>query len=119
MLLDPHNQPSSSFVTTRAHQRPRQQRIPYLGEGGITEESTEDGRATASTLQRQGTAFGGEDVEESVARLGESTWEDSPQRGLSRENSAVAIDGEDGPGVVKLLRQFQQTHMNARTGTIL
>ncbi|KAK8117269.1 uncharacterized protein PG998_005550 [Apiospora kogelbergensis] len=119
MLLDPHNQPSSSFVTTRAHQRPRQQRAPYIGEGGITEESTNDGRAAVSTLQRNGTAFGEEDVEESVARLGESTWEDSPRRGLSRENSAVATDGEDGPGVVKLLKQFQQTHMNARAGTIL
>ncbi|KAK8044849.1 hypothetical protein PG993_004873 [Apiospora rasikravindrae] len=118
MLLDPHNHPASSFVATRAHQRPRQQRAPYLGEGGITEETTDDARAT-SMLQRHGTAFGEEDVEESVARLGESTWEDSPRRGLSRENSAVATDGEDGPGVVKLLKQFQQTHMNARAGTIL
>ncbi|KAK6850884.1 hypothetical protein PG987_000518 [Apiospora arundinis] len=119
MLLDPHNQPTSSFVATRPHQRSRQQRAPYLGEGGITEESTDDARVAASMLQRHGTGFGDEEVEESVARLGESTWEDSPRRGLSRENSAVATDGEDGPGVVKLLKQFQQTHMNARAGTIL
>ncbi|ORY67092.1 autophagy protein Apg9 [Pseudomassariella vexata] len=118
MLLDPHHQPSASLIAARGAQRARQQRAPYLGEAGITEESME-GTVTRNRLQRQGTTFTDEEVEESVARLGESTWDGSPGQGLSRENSAVAMDGDDGPGVVKLLKQFQQAHMNPRGGGVL
>ncbi|KAK6069191.1 autophagy protein Apg9 [Seiridium cupressi] len=117
MLLDPHNHPSASVLAARGNHRVRQLRAPYLGEGGITEESMEEGRPT-STLQRHGTTFTDEDVEESVAQLGESTWEGTPRRGLSRENSAVA-ESEDGPGVVKMMQQFQQIAMNNRTGGVL
>ena len=81
------------------------------------EESAVEEGPTGSTLQRHGTAFTEEDVEESVARLGESTWEGSPRKGLSRENSAAA-ETEDGPGVVKMMQQFQQIAMNNRTGGV-
>ncbi|KAK6194250.1 CDP-diacylglycerol-serine O-phosphatidyltransferase [Pestalotiopsis sp. IQ-011] len=117
MLLDPHNQPSASMLASRGNHRVRQLRAPYLGEGGITEESMEESRPTA-TLQRHGTTYTDEDVEESIARLGESTWEGTPRRGLSRENSSGA-DTEDGPGVVKMMQQFQQIAMNNRTGGVL
>ncbi|KAI1349262.1 autophagy protein Apg9 [Xylaria sp. FL0043] len=114
MLLDPHNQPSASVVMGRTPPRARSQRGPYQGDRGIIEESAEDRVGGGPTLRRQTTAYTDDgDIEESVARLGESTWEGSPNKGLSRENSGV--NGEDdGPGVVTMLKQFQQAHMNHR-----
>lgn len=118
MLLDPHNQPVVTPVVARAAQRIRQLRAPYLGEGGITEESIEDG-PSGGNLQRHGTTYTDEEVEESVARLGESTWEDSPRKGLSRENSAAAADSEEGPGVFGLMKQFHDVAMKDRPGGVL
>ncbi|KAH9890886.1 APG9-domain-containing protein [Xylariomycetidae sp. FL2044] len=113
MLLDVHHQPSASMVAGRTPQRARQHRGPYQGGEDIIEESMEEG-AARRTFHRQATNYTDDgEVEESVARLGESTWEGPPRQGLSRENSTVA-DGEGGPGVVKLLKQFQQAHMNQR-----
>ncbi|KAI0893199.1 APG9-domain-containing protein [Annulohypoxylon nitens] len=117
MLLDPHHQPpSASFIATaptnRTPQRVRQ-RGPYHGGRDIIEESLEDG-ASRSVIRRQDTGYTDDgDVEESVARLGESTWEGSPRHGLSREESTATDDG-DGPGVVTMLKQFQQVHMDRR-----
>ncbi|KAJ3575490.1 hypothetical protein NPX13_g4013 [Xylaria arbuscula] len=114
MLLDPHNQPSSSVVVGRTPPRARGQRGPYQGDRGIVEEPTEDGVGGRITLQRQLTAYTDDgEIEESVARLGESTWEGSPNKGLSRETSGMNEE-EDGPGVVTMLKQFQQAHMNQR-----
>ncbi|KAI1385266.1 APG9-domain-containing protein [Hypoxylon trugodes] len=111
MLLDPHHQPSSSF--TRTPQRARQ-RGGYHGDRDIIEESLEDG-ASRSVIRRHDTGYTDDgDVEESVARLGESTWEGSPRRGLSREASNATTDGDEGPGVVTMLKQFQQVHMDRR-----
>ncbi|KAI1452953.1 APG9-domain-containing protein [Annulohypoxylon moriforme] len=117
MLLDPHHQPSASFIATaptnRTPQRIRQQRGMYPGGRDIIEESLEDG-ASRSVIRRQDTGYTDDgDVEESVARLGESTWEGSPRHGLSREESTATDDG-DGPGVVTMLKQFQQVHMDRR-----
>ncbi|CAJ2508735.1 Uu.00g137610.m01.CDS01 [Anthostomella pinea] len=113
MLLDPHNQPSASLIAGRTPQRARQQRGPYQADGDIIEESAEDGGAKRAAL-RQGTNYTDDgDVEESVARLGESTWEGSPRHGVSRETSTVT-ENDDGPGVVTLLKQFQQAHLNHR-----
>ncbi|KAI1462982.1 APG9-domain-containing protein [Daldinia caldariorum] len=114
MLLDPHHQPSASFIALRTTpQRARQQRGLPSGDTDIIEESTEDGMSR-SVIRRHDTAFTDDgDVEESVARLGESTWEGSPRRGISREASN-ATDGDDGPGVVTLLKQFQQAHLDRR-----
>lgn len=117
MLLDPHHQPpSASFIATaptnRTPQRVRQ-RGPYHGGRDIIEESLEDG-ASRSVIRRQDTGYTDDgDAEESVARLGESTWEGSPRHGLSREESTATDDG-DGPGVVTMLKQFQQVHMDRR-----
>lgn len=113
MLLDPHNQPSNSIIG-RTPPRARGQRGPYHGDRGIVEEPTEDRVGSRVALQRQPTAYTDDgEIEESVARLGESTWEGSPNKGLSREPSGVNED-EDGPGVVTMLKQFQQAHMNQR-----
>lgn len=115
MLLDPHHQPSASFTTNRTPKRARQQRGPYPIPGPNTiEEAMEDATASRNVMRRRDTNYTDEgDVEESVARLGESTWEGSPGHGLSREGS-TATDGDDGPGVVTMLKQFQQAHMNQR-----
>ncbi|OTB12566.1 hypothetical protein K445DRAFT_321012 [Daldinia sp. EC12] len=115
MLLDPHHQPSASFTAPRTTpQRTRQQRGMPSGDTNIIEESTEDGGASRSVIRRHDTTFTDDgDVEESVARLGESTWEGSPRHGISREGSN-ATDGDDGPGVVTLLKQFQQAHLDRR-----
>ncbi len=133
MLLDPHHQPplpppsASMIIPGRnpAQRARQQQRGPYQqGEGGIIEESAEDSSVAAAvaaargTFQRQPTAYTDLAVEESVARLGESTWEEerSPPQPLTRENSAV--NDEDRPGVVTLLKKFQETHMNHRGGVM-
>lgn len=125
MLLDPHHQPSASFIgtapATRTPQRTRQQRGvgvglgAYQGDRDIIEESMEDGGASRSVIRRQDTGYTDYgDVEESVARLGESTWEGSPRHGLSRESSAATDGADEGPGVVTMLKQFQQVHMDRR-----
>jgi autophagy-related protein 9 len=111
MLLDPHNQPSSSVIVGRTPPRTRPPRGPYQGDRDIIEESAEVGAGGRATLYRQGTNYTDDgDIEESVAQLGESTWEGSPNKALSRENSGVTEN--DGPGVVAMLKQFQQAHMN-------
>ncbi|KAI8956749.1 APG9-domain-containing protein [Daldinia sp. FL1419] len=114
MLLDPHHQPSASVAALRTTpQRTRQQRGLHAGDTDIIEESMEDG-PSRSVIRRHDTAYTDDgDVEESVARLGESTWEGSPRHGLSREGSN-ATDGDDGPGVVTMLKQFQQVHLDRR-----
>ncbi|KAI1735167.1 autophagy protein Apg9 [Xylaria scruposa] len=114
MLLDPHNQPSSSMMAGRTPPRSRPQRGPYHGDGDIIEESVEGGVGGRGMLRRQTTNYTDDgDIEESIARLGESTWESSPNKGLSRESSGANAE-DDGPGVVTMLKQFQQAHMNQR-----
>ncbi|KAI1826310.1 autophagy protein Apg9 [Xylaria intraflava] len=113
MLLDSHHQPSPAIAVGRTPTRVRSQRGPYHGDRDIIEESTEDGGGMKGMLHRQAThSTDDADIEESVARLGESTWEGSPNKALSRDSSAVNED--DGPGVVTMLKQFQQIHMNHR-----
>ena len=74
-----------------------------------------------SAFHRQPTAYTDDgDVDESVARLGESTWEGSPRQPLSREESGATDDAAaaDKPGVVTLLKQFQDAHLNHRGGVM-
>ncbi|KAI1759264.1 APG9-domain-containing protein [Hypoxylon sp. FL1150] len=116
MLLDAHHQPSASFTTAagRTPQRARQPRGIPQDNRDIIEEQLEDG-ASRSVLRRQDTGYTDDgDIEESVARLGESTWEGPPRRELSRDNSAVTEGEEGGPGVVTMLKQFQQAHLDRR-----
>ena len=115
MLLDPHHQPSASLIAGRTPQRARQPRG-----GDILEESME-ASTVRSAFHRQPTAYTDDgDVDESVARLGESTWEGSPRQPLSREESGATDDAAaaDKPGVVTLLKQFQDAHLNHRGGVM-
>lgn len=107
MLLDPHHQPSAASFGGRSIHRPRAQRGGHPGE--IIEELLEDG------MDDSGRRNDDEDVYESGGALGESTWETSPAKGLSRENSG-ATAGEPEAGVLGLIYQFQQTHRNSRPG---
>ncbi len=56
-----------------------------------------------------------EEAYEGGTALDESTWQTSPTKGLSRENSGVST-GEPEVGVLGLMYQFQQAHMNPRLG---
>lgn len=126
MLLDPHHQPSASLIAGGGGGRlprrgpPRLTRSQLQGESDIIEESS---MLERSALQRQATAYtddGSGDVEESVARLGESTWEEGSPRhpaALTRDNSS-AVAEDDKPGVVTLLKQFQEAHLNHRGGVM-
>jgi len=142
MLLDPHHQPVAPISSSRnpGHRggRPYHPSRSFYqqhgGDGDIIEESQEGttsglgvGRAgmktDRSSLRRQTSQYTDDgDVEESVARLGESTWESDRRDQLSRDNSGLALDSPDGgheqTGVVQLLRQFQATHLNQRGGVM-
>ncbi|KAI1438154.1 autophagy protein Apg9 [Xylaria sp. CBS 124048] len=114
MLLDSHHQPAPSMAVGRTPPRARPKRGLYHGDRDMIEESMENGARLKSALSRQVSQYTDDgDIDESVAHLGESTWEGSPTRGMSRENSG-ANEQDDGPGVVTMLKQFQKAHMNHR-----
>lgn len=111
-LLDPQHQPILPIHRGQSGQRGRQ---PWAGNGGaddgIVEESVE-----GSSAQSMGPRQGGndDDVFESGGGLGESVWETSPTKALSRGNSS-ALAEEPEVGVLGLIYQFQQAHQNQRT----
>ncbi|KAM3070139.1 autophagy protein atg9 [Clarireedia jacksonii] len=114
MLLDPHHQPSSGYGTRRSS------RSRYQARRGanIIEAPVEDDEEEEDELGRP-RARGG--VEESVARLGESTWEVSPNagdlvKGREEEEEEEAADGVTGAGVLGLLYQFQKAQTQGRPG---
>lgn len=118
ILLDHHHQPSTQGFanpTTRPSHAPRQQRGVYQGESNIIEESMEDG-------QHGGSGPDGRQDEDEVygsgGALDESTWQTSPARTLSRENSgAEAREGPDA-GVVQMIYQFNHAQMSRRPGGV-
>ncbi|OLN87676.1 Autophagy-related protein 9 [Colletotrichum chlorophyti] len=101
MLLDPHHQPVATAFGTRSTHRGRAARGEYAGDS-IIEEGAEDGG--------DGPGFDDE-VYEGSGPLGESVWETSPPKGLSRESS-MADTGDQDAGVLGLIYQFQQAHRN-------
>ncbi|KAL0936678.1 autophagy protein Apg9 [Colletotrichum truncatum] len=113
MLLDPHHQPPATGFGVRSTHRSRGGRSGHQGEG-IIEESTEDGLRTAERLGSQGLFE--DEVFEGSGPLGESVWETSPPKGLSRESSATEDTGGQDAGVLGLIYQFQQAHRNNRQG---
>ncbi|KAG7146545.1 Autophagy-related protein 9 like [Verticillium longisporum] len=56
-----------------------------------------------------------EDEEEAGGPLGESVWQTSPAKNLSRESSG-ALSREPDTGVLGLIQQFQQAQRNNRLG---
>jgi autophagy-related protein 9 len=112
MLLDPHHQPAVlPGFGGRSFHRPRHGRGGFAGDASIIEESTEESR------RKSGPRQDGEDddIYESGGGLGESVWETSPTKALSRENSGVQADEPQG-GVLDLIYQFQQAHRAQRPG---
>ena len=107
VLLDPHHQPGFG---ARSQHRPRASRQGYRMDSQIIEESLEDGEA-GSVPGRS------EDSYEGDGMLGESAWETSPGKGLSRENSAANAEELD-EGVLGLLYQLRQTQHNRRGGVV-
>ncbi len=94
----------------RSTHRHRPQRGGYQGENNIIEESTEDGAedeeaAAAAARRHDEEAFEGADRD-----LDESTWQVSPTKTLSRENSGA--QGESEVGVLGLMYQSQQAHIH-------
>ncbi|KAI9147887.1 Autophagy-like protein [Paramyrothecium foliicola] len=110
LLLDPHHHPASGSTLAKSLHRSRHPRTGYRGEGQIIEESFEGGTGARRT--------GDDDIYEDGGGLGESIWETSPGKGLSRENSA-ATSKEPETGVLGLIYQLQQTQPSRRGGGML
>ncbi|KAK0648816.1 autophagy protein Apg9-domain-containing protein [Cercophora newfieldiana] len=101
ILLDPHHQPPP-------RNPPRQQRTGYQREdNNIIEESVEVGNG--KRVAERETHLEEDD------QLDESTWETSPIKNLSRENSGMGREAPD-TGVVHMIYQLNQAHLNRRPG---
>ncbi|KAF5019020.1 hypothetical protein F66182_8994 [Fusarium sp. NRRL 66182] len=104
MLLDQHHQPGANMTARSLHwsRYPR----AYRGESQIIEE------AEGSAIRRPGED---DEVYEPGGMLGESTWETSPAKGITRENSAANTEDAEA-GVLGLIYQLQQTQRPRRGG---
>jgi autophagy-related protein 9 len=114
ILLDPHHQPPNFTVGGRTTHPARHQRVGYQGESNIIEESGEDDGQMSDGGKRPGD----EEVYGSGGALDESAWQTSPARTISRENSAAEGGGAPDAGVVHMVYQFQQAHLNRRPGGV-
>ncbi|KAK3950212.1 autophagy protein Apg9-domain-containing protein [Pseudoneurospora amorphoporcata] len=121
ILLDPRHQPPTLPNTMSFNNKGRQFRGGNQGEGHMMGGSMEeDGKGAA----RNGQQTHDDESEDSRAGLDESTWQVSPTQDLSRENSGRDMDrvvGEEagnGAGVVHMLYQFNQAHLNRRLGGV-
>ena len=109
VLLDPHHQPTMPPHGGRSIHRGRQARASHGGaDVGIAKEPI-DRRAMQSSGGQ-----GHDEFFESGGDLGESMWQTSPTKALSREDSS-ALHEEPEVGVLGLIYQFQQAHQNQRT----
>lgn len=111
MLLDPHHQPAGTSGGGRSVHRLRHGHRGYHAEPQTIEEALEDGMQSRKLQEEE------DDVEEGGGILGESTWETSPSKGLSRENSAANTTEPDA-GVLGLIYQLQQTQHTRRGGVL-
>lgn len=107
LLLDGRNIPSSAgrgFSQRSRLIKPG----PKLGPSYIGETINE-------TSSGSDVKFDEDDAAEVEAALGESTWQTSPGKGVSREHSALSAD----EGVLGLIQQFRQAQHGRRTGSIV
>ncbi|SPO01312.1 related to APG9 - integral membrane protein required for Cvt and autophagy transport [Cephalotrichum gorgonifer] len=109
VLLDPHHQPAIPTQRGQSIHRGRQPRGNHGVDAGIAEEPV--ARGSGHPAGRNGDD---EDFFEGGGDLGESVWETSPTKALSRENSS-ALAEEPEVGVLGLIYQFQQAHQSQRT----
>ncbi|KAM0298353.1 hypothetical protein ACHAPM_008423 [Fusarium culmorum] len=105
MLLDQHHQPPGGNMVARSLHASRYPR-GYRGESQIIEETE------ASSIRRNGED---DELYELGGALGESVWETSPARGVTRENSAANTEDPEA-GVLGLIYQLQQTQRPRRGG---
>jgi autophagy-related protein 9 len=105
MLLDQHHQPPGNNMVARSLYASRYPR-GYRGESQIIEETE------ASATRRVGED---DELYEPGGVLGESVWETSPARGVTRENSAANTEDPEA-GVLGLIYQLQQTQRPRRGG---
>ncbi|KAH8661633.1 autophagy-related protein 9 [Tricladium varicosporioides] len=112
ILLDPHHQPSSSGFGGRSITRPSRSR--YQARQNIIEEPVEDEEEPVSrrTPKENSASQGSYD---SASGLGESRWETSPTRGISKDDDEGEGPSEAG-GVLGLLYQFQKAQTDGRPG---
>jgi autophagy-related protein 9 len=105
MLLDQHHQPVGGNPAARSLYWSRYPR-GHRGESQIIEEAED------SAMGRHGED---DELYEPGGILGESTWETSPAKGVTRENSAANTDDPEA-GVLGLIYQLQQTQRSRRGG---
>lgn len=109
LLLDGRNIPSSagrSLPRTRLFKPGQRLGASHIGQ-------TINENSSGSDMK-----FDDDDAAEVEAALGESTWQTSPGKGVSREPSALSVDAADG-GVLGLIQQFRQAQHGRRTGSIV
>lgn len=118
MLLDPHHQPAGAGGgSARSVHRLRHPHRVYHGEPQTIEEALEDGMQSRRVGVDEGEGDNEDELEETGGMLGESMWETSPGKGLSRENSAANTEAPDA-GVLGLIYQLQQTQHGRRGGVV-
>jgi autophagy-related protein 9 len=107
ILLDPRHQPAAGNLGGRSLHRSRYPRGRF-GDDQILEEAGDN----SAQIGRS------DDLYDEGGILGESAWETSPGKGLSRENSAANADEPDA-GVLGLIYQLRQTQRNYRGGVVI
>lgn len=114
MLLDPRHHPANASGTIGRLQRSRPPHMFKRGETRILEEPGE----TVERARRLNSSTDDGYEDDGVGILGESVWETSPGRGMSRENSA-ADTAEPEAGVLGLIYQFRQTQTARRGSSVV
>lgn len=108
MLLDPRHQPAGLPAGARNMHASRHLRGGFRGGSQIIEEGAED-------VGQSGRWAVEEDSHDGGGILGESAWQTSPGRALSRENSAANTE-EPEAGVLGMIYQLRQTQRSRRGG---
>ncbi|KAM3516436.1 hypothetical protein NHJ13051_009916 [Beauveria bassiana] len=115
ILLDPRHHPPSGGRGAKGLPRSRASRYLRLGEGKITEET---GQIMPRDIHPKTDDEFEDDADDGEGILGESVWETSPAKGLSRENSS-ANTAEPDAGVLGLIYQLRQTQHGRRGSSMV
>ncbi len=115
MLLDPRHHPPSGGRGAKGLSKSRAPRNLKFGESKITEEP---GQTLPRKMNPRPDDELEDDADDGAGMLGESVWETSPAKGLSRENSA-ANTAEPDAGVLGLIYQLRQTQHGRRGSSMV
>lgn len=115
MLLDPRHHLPSGGRGAKGLSKSRAPRNLRLGESRIAEEP---GQALSKKVHVKTDDEFEDDVDDGDGILGESVWETSPAKGLSRENSA-ANTVEPDAGVLGMIYQLRQTQHGRRGSSMV